>query len=114
MSAPIYNLVKPDQGASKSVEARVLSVQFGDGYSQEVADGINNLVETWTVSFTNRTQAEIQAIDDFFTALRGYLPFQWTTPDGKIKLFKCKKWTPSYSHSLDSSLTATFTQHFGP
>jgi len=113
MPTPVFTAV-PDQGASKSVEARVASIKFGDGYSQETADGLNNVVETWSVSFTGKTRTAIQAIDDFIAALKGFQPFEWTTPENRTKKFRCKKWAPSYNHDNDCSLNATFEQHFGP
>ena len=111
---PNLNTIKPDQGATKSVEARVLSIKFGDGYAQEAADGINNLVETWTVSYTNRTRSEVQSIDDVLKGCAGYLPIDWTTPEGLAKKFTCKRWSPSYNHDGDCSLSATLVQYFGP
>jgi phage-related protein len=114
MPTPVFNVAAPDAGATKSVEPRVLAIKFGDGYSQEMADGINNIVETWSISFSNRTRTVIQAVDDMFESLGGHSPFQWTTPEGKTKKFKCPKWSPSYNHDTDCSLSATFVQHYGP
>lgn len=103
----------PDQGVSPSVETRVNSVMFGDGYEQRVADGINTIKETWEVSFTLRTKTEILAIDSFLRAQGGVLNFDWTTPAGAAKKFVCKRWSPTFYHDGNASLSATFEEDFG-
>ena len=54
-----------DRGAGRTTQRRVLSAKFGDGYEQRVLDGINNIEETYDVSFRNRSKAEINTIADF-------------------------------------------------
>ena len=87
---PTFNQAVPDQGATKDVVPRTTTIQYGDGYVQEVADGINTLDETWQLSFTLRTKAVIQSIDDFLSAQKGVTSFDWTAPDGKTSKFVCK------------------------
>lgn len=87
--------------------------EYGDGYTQEVADGINNISGEYSVNFTNRTQATIQSIDDFLTAQAG-APFTWTNPRGMTIRVKCKLWSPNYQITTSCSLNATFTQSFEP
>jgi phage-related protein len=95
------------------VRTRVNSVKFGDGYEQRVADGINSIIEDWSLSFTLRTKAEINAIDAFLRARKGVENFDWTTPAGQLKKFVCRKWSVSYFHDGNASLSATFEQDFG-
>uniref|UniRef100_UPI004053E93E phage tail protein n=1 Tax=Pseudomonas sp. G.S.17 TaxID=3137451 RepID=UPI004053E93E len=42
----------PRVRSSGDTQPNVLSSQFGNGYSQRLPVGINNLAATWSVSFT--------------------------------------------------------------
>lgn len=68
---------------------RTLSSQFGDGFSQEVSDGINPRMESWPLEFFG-TEAEIQPIVDFLDRHGGWKRFLWTPPAGKEQRFKIK------------------------
>jgi len=64
-SAPVMY----DRGIAETPSPRVLSVQFGDGYEMRVRDGINNTPRKWSLSFENRTKADIDNLFDFFNGL---------------------------------------------
>lgn len=66
-------------GAVGKVDYRVRTAQFGDGYSQSVADGLNNEVQTWPLSFEGGLDYIIP-IRDFFRRQKGYKSFYWTPP----------------------------------
>lgn len=102
----------PDQGVSTETSAKVRRAQFGDGYAQRAPDGLNSVREVWSVQFTLRTKAEINAIDDFLRAAKGSTAFDWVTPKGGSGRYTCETWTPAYVHDGDCSLTATFQQEF--
>lgn len=104
----------PDQGATKSVTTRTNSLQYGDGYEQSVGDGMNTVIESWTLNFTLRPRTEIDAIDAFLTAKGGVERFDWATPQGLTKRFKCVAWTPAYNHDGDAALSCVFEQKFEP
>jgi phage-related protein len=80
-------------------EPKVMESKFGDGYSQRVADGINNNLQTWQISFTKRSGADVDAIYDFLEARGGVESFEWT-PRGEQtpRNFICKKWTRRFDH----------------
>jgi phage-related protein len=109
-----FNISKPDQGATKSSKTRTRVSKFGDGYEQRIGDGINSIVESWDLTFSGRTLAEIDLIDTFLEAQAGVYAFYWATPRGVTRKFKCVEWKPSYSHAFDCSLTCTFEQVFEP
>ncbi len=102
----------PAWNASLNVRPRVLSAQFGDGYEQRIADGINNMPRSWSLTFTNPLPISIE-IDNFLNARKGYEAFDWTPPDGAAGRFVCKEW--SYSHLAPNARTisATFIEVFG-
>lgn len=76
-----------------SIEYRTTSVQFGDGYQQESAEGINNKKEEYSVR-VHAYEAEAKKIKDFFDRHNGYKAFFWTPPLGTIGLYRCNDATP--------------------
>jgi phage-related protein len=88
-----FNISTPDRSPTMDVEPKVLSSQFGDGYSQRTPDGINNMMETWSLAFTLRTKTEIDSIETFLRARAGAEAFYWTTPSNRTAKFICKKWS---------------------
>ena len=47
---------KPDKGLARSSKPIIHLAKFGDGYEQRLANGINNLVESYSIAFNNRTK----------------------------------------------------------
>lgn len=108
-----FQIASPDHGATLTLEPRVRSTNFGDGYNQEIPDGINDLAEKWDLSFSNRQKSIIDSMDLFFRENRG-IAFDWMNPDGIIIKVKCKSWSKTVNHSMDASMTTTFVQDFEP
>ena len=71
----------PDRGMSRKVKPRVRKIQFGDGYEQRTSFGINNIEETYSVNFQNRSRAEIEDIAGYLSSLNGITAFNFTVPD---------------------------------
>lgn len=90
---------------------RLLSASFGDGYGQELPDGINHDRQQWTVSFV-RPVAEIAALESFLAARGGWDPFYWINPRGELIRVKCKQWTRAWSTPRVASTSATLVQEF--
>ena len=89
--------------------------QFGDGYQQRAAAGLNALAQEWDY-LANDVDDEVAA--DMVTFLRANagLPFDyvplWATTALK---FTCDEWTRTQGSAVGkSSIHATFTQWFGP
>ena len=95
-----------DRGAGRTTSRRVLSAKFGDGYEQRVLDGINNIEETYSISFKNRAQAEINTIADFLDD-QPPAPFQFYIGDDTVYVI-CDSYSISYGHDSVYSLSAQF------
>lgn len=107
-----YNLTPPDYGVAADSEARLNEIKFGDGYGQRAPMGLNHITGMWNMTWTNRTRAEVDAIEDFFRAEGGANWFYWTTPRGQQKKFICKKWKPVYRNDYDCDMSATWEEVF--
>lgn len=92
---------------------RVLKAQFGDGYAQTAADGINNKSQTWPLQFRG-VLANIAPIRDFLDARSGYQAFLWTPPMGAQGYYKCTGHTLKPMGAGKYELAATFEQAFQP
>lgn len=85
----------PDRGLKRAATPRVLETRFGDGYSQRTKAGINNLSETWDLSYNNKTHTTLDAMRSFLETKAGVTAFTWTPPDqAEIKVI-CRQWNIS-------------------
>ena len=71
----------PDKQLTKASTPRVLTAKFGDGYEQRAVDGINNLAETYTLTFKTRPKADIDDIVAFLDSKQNVTKFTFTLPD---------------------------------
>lgn len=104
---------KHDSKPTGQTTLRVLTAQFGDGYKQEAADGINNKSDSWPLSFTGLS-AKITPIRDFLDALKGYQAFFWTPPLGTQGYYKASEYSLQHMGNDVYSLSVTFKQSFQP
>ncbi|KLC04495.1 hypothetical protein TB9_17840 [Xanthomonas perforans] len=98
--------------ASGTATFAVRAAQFGDGYRQTSADGLNSKRQSWNVSRVGK-QALIRQIADFLDAHVGR-SFLWTPPLSTQGYYQCTGYN-SVAHGADNyTLSATFEQHFQP
>ncbi len=102
----------PAPGATESVEPRVSSAKFGDGYEQRVGDGINTRPRTWSLNFTGPT-VRTDEIAAFLEARNGVESFDWTPPYGPAGKFKCESWSRSVPSLFIQGINATFKEVYG-
>lgn len=78
---------------------KVKTSKFGDGYEQRVADGINNNLQKWQISFNNRSLDDVDVVYNFLKARGGVESFDWT-PRGELspRKFVCRKWSRKFDH----------------
>jgi phage-related protein len=100
-------------GSSKSNEFRTLENEFGDGYEQSAADGINIEKKTYPLVWNNISQTDADVITDFLDAQGGHLPFYWTPPNETQALFRCRKWNTNFDGGTTGSVSATFMRWYG-
>jgi phage-related protein len=74
----------PDRGLSTEQSPRILSAKYGDGYEQRIAAGINNIPESWRLTWKSRTKADSNKIIKFLEDQGGVTAFDWYPPDSEI------------------------------
>ncbi len=104
---------RPQAGPIGAIKLRTLKARFGDGYTQEAADGINANEQTWPLEFLFK-KAEIQSIKAFLDAHAGYRAFLWTPPFGGPAQFRAGEYTLTDLTAGLWQLSVTFTQTHKP
>lgn len=101
----------PSIETSRSMKPRVLIAEFGDGYLQRGADGINHMLERMTVTWSRLSPADAKTIVEFFAARGGVESFYWTAPrDTTPKRWICESWDRGYPNQIHETLTASFRE----
>lgn len=94
-------------GTSGSGEFNMFSSKFGDGYSQDIPNGINNEVQKWNVEVSGY-EKDVQPVVDFIRSHKGQ-PFQWKAPmSASLGWFSCKR----YSFDPDGGAWMKFRMEF--
>ena len=102
----------PSPGTERKSKPKLLSADFGEGYTQTVPDGTNVIKRQMTLRWEGVTLAQKQAIIGFFETQAGYQPFYYTVfGDSVATRWLCEEW----EDSLDGmwKITATFKQYYG-
>lgn len=97
--------IAPGDKSQKTKEFRVLTADFGDGYSQSVPDGLNTHIESWDLTFEHYPASDINTITTFLDARLGSQSFYWTPPDELTP--KLWKQDGSYSVAFNGPSTRT-------
>ena len=97
-----------------TAKLRARAAQFGDGYAQYVADGINAKVQTWSLVF-HSLNARTALIQTFLDGQVG-ISFLWTppAPQNVQGYYMCTGYTIVPHGAGASSLQAVFQQVFSP
>jgi len=105
---------RPDKGFTRKNAPSIFKTEFGDGYEQRLANGINNLKQEFSINFATRTKEDIDDIVDFFELKGGVTAFTYTYADsnegGGEKAVKviCDDWTQTWEYEDYYSLSCTF------
>lgn len=112
MASALPTTINPNYNtSSKQYTARVLETQFGDGYRQRVADGINCIQREYTLEWIG-TNSDIDELVAHFVERAGYQSFTWTPPDESSMKWTCQKWVRTDLGTDVSQLTATLRQEY--
>lgn len=97
------------QKSKRKRSDRLLVADFGDGYGQTAPDGINTVVEEWSLSFDDYPLADIKTITDFLDGLGSAKSFYWTPQDETVaKLWRAPDgYDVSYGGPTTRSLNVT-------
>lgn len=114
MALEIFDWV-PTYGAELGVTPALLTAKFGDGYSQDTPDGINNQMEVWGLTFTKFPDVADDIIN-FLKRQAGAKRFWWTPPryPEPLKWVTSGKFGKVETNAGYVTVTVTFEQRFDP
>lgn len=78
-SMPLPNMIA-DNGAAKRRVPRLIEAQFGDGYGQRAADGLNHWIDEWDVSWIPLNSTDKDTVVSALDASGGWDYLTWTPP----------------------------------
>lgn len=98
-------------GAALEREPRIRKIDFGDGYAQRSRNGLNCLMQRWSLGFNSISNETKTMIDAFLSARGGVESFDWTPP-GELVAHKyvCEKWSITAEDTLRWAIRAEFQQ----
>lgn len=102
-------------GGAKAITPNLFSADFGDGYSQDIPNGINSNADVVTLTF-QLAPSDASECWAFLKRQGGYKRFWLTLPD-EVDPIKVKT-TGEFKHEWTNfgwyTITATFKQQFDP
>ena len=114
MTATFSPPVNPSVQPQRTLKFRRWTAQLGDGYRQDVVNGINATIETWNLKWDALLAADFNTINSFLVGTKGVTAFYWTPPfESTPKKYKLM----SISDSADTcfrTLNCTIEQVFDP
>ncbi|CAJ0861964.1 hypothetical protein AMST5_01445 [freshwater sediment metagenome] len=105
--------MQPSVGAVNKPKVSIHKAEFGDGYSQATAAGLNHIRDEWSLTWEVLTPAQADAIDTFLRGQGGHMPFYWTPPGSTTpQKWVCEEWSVTHIQAGFRSIRATFLQSF--
>ncbi len=107
-----FDFVIPSLDTTVDFTPRLQTVQFGGGYKQVEADGINNVQGVWTVQYKDVPRATWLLMDQFLRAMANGNTFFWLAPppyDTALRNVRVtQKWVPTWDQAgLNCSAVVT-------
>lgn len=116
MATPAFPL--PDrisQSSTRHPKQRVLKAQYGDGYSQTVADGTNSMYDEWSLTLENLTKAEFDIFQAWYLTVGCTVRWTWkpfNSATTKTWKFVSDTYGESYPSGNTTTITITASQEF--
>lgn len=77
---PLTN--KISQSSSRQLNQRIITSNYGDGYEQVAAIGLNSRFDVWSINWEGLTLTERNTFMTFFNTVGLVQSFDWTPPNG--------------------------------
>ncbi len=104
----------PDFGIAQDIKPNVRVTQFGDGYEQRQANGINTQRKRWSLKFSLRSDTEAAAITSFLATQGAVSSFDWTDINGTAGKYVCREWNTTKDRYNLNTISTTFEQVYEP
>lgn len=102
-------------GTQKDTRTKTLRANFGDGYGQRGASGINDLTDNWSLVWEALPIEHINWLEFYFRSLKGYKSFSWSPVRAETeapKRFICNEWSRGFLNDTHDNFIAKFEEVF--
>ena len=100
-------------GTTNNTDFAMFTSRFGDGYAQEVPNGLNNESQKWNVKVSGKGP-RARAVLQFLRNHKGQ-PFQWKAPNtAGLGWYSCKRYSQSDEGGDYWTITMEFEQAYAP
>ncbi len=103
--------LRQSPGTKIDTTFKTKKAEFGDGYTQELEDGINSVKDVVSLTWDTLLAADALTIQNWLKAKKGCIPFYYDVDEGDIRKWTCTKVARGKDEA--HSITATFEQYFG-
>lgn len=83
VTMPVVSKITLD--SSLSVKFNQISAKFGDGYEQIAPNGVNNIVDTWSITWGALTTSEYQTVITALKSVGTWGIITWTPCDETVQ-----------------------------
>lgn len=110
-----YFFWKPSYDYSSEITPSVKTIRYGDGFTQDLANGINNILLPLNLPFNQRDLDQTTAILHFLYARNGVERFIFIPPApyNVSKKFVCQKWSHRQTFYEQYNIEAVFEERAG-
>lgn len=106
-------LYGPDWDQAVTPQIKVLKTDFGDGSTQRLKDGLNNVKDVWDVRWSNLTPTEVNTAYTFLRAKGGGTAFLWLPPfESVYRAWTCETFSKALNDPAAGMITAKFEEAF--
>ncbi len=111
---PTFNPIQPPSYPySDARRPRVLTTEYGDGYIERAADGINIQARSLSLTWENLFKNESDDVFDFLVERAGHKAFLWVpVDDAAPRKFICPEYRKNKTTATTYTVTATFQEVF--
>ena len=100
---PLTDMISPSSTRKRGY--RTIEAKFGDGYGQAAPDGINDVVDTWALTFEFLNLTDRATLVAALDAVKSWDYLTWTAPgDATVKRWKVTRegWSETTSGLLSN------------
>ncbi|WP_250125508.1 phage tail protein [Chroococcidiopsis sp. CCMEE 29] len=111
-SIPNTYTILADSGAQ--ISRRVRKVQYGDGYTMRALDGLNNVIKSWDVTFTQGTSGDMWELEQIILNDMGIVPTLWQAPDENVpSRWMIENYRKTIRAGMIVEISVNFTRYYG-
>ena len=105
---------QPDDGPELDQEPNIIEAKFGDGYSQRIGEGLNNIKRKIPLNWTHIPQTFAIELDDFCRDHSAGQAFYWTPNGGSQMKWKVVRYKRKIRGAGWGSFSMEIEQVFDP